>query len=363
MDRKKGGRPATGWRLRRKKGARFWCVRFTDPRTGRQRELSTGEEDKATAATTAARIYAAVLAGTYEPDRRSKPEALPERPLKPLVKEWLARVSGTLIAESTARTYLLYFRTHLEPFFKTLESVTADRCADYVVHRLRSVQPPTIRHELGALNALCEYAKWPIVMPRIPKRALGTPHKQGRRTPTEFSPAEAFAVFRRLPARDRYGQLCRLRYVLAYETGLRPKTLDVLSVPENYRRGADYLVLDRKDDKARDGRRVPLSRRARLILFWLTREGHTGAILGPRADHRVTLKRVAVEVLGPRGATFHPYDLRRMRITHLLEDTGNIPGVQHIVGHRRMSTTAFYVKPNERAARATLRLDERGRPR
>jgi hypothetical protein len=41
---------------------------------------------------------------------------------------------------------------------------------------------------------------------------------------------------------------------------------------------------------------------------------------------------------------------RSAGITHLLERTGNLPGVMYIAGHRLAATTSKYVRPSLRAA-------------
>lgn len=46
----------------------------------------------------------------------------------------------------------------------------------------------------------------------------------------------------------------RQRFVIAFETALRPETLDRLSVPEHYVRGAATLTITDEIDKARFGR-------------------------------------------------------------------------------------------------------------
>jgi len=54
-------------------------------------------------------------------------------------------------------------------------------------------------------------------------------------------------------------------------------------------------------------------------------------------------------VLTPeRGKRFAPYDLRHVRATHLLEETFNVAGVEHLLGH------AERVKAGETAAEWNL---------
>jgi hypothetical protein len=49
--------------------------------------------------------------------------------------------------------------------------------------------------------------------------------------------------------------------------------------------------------------------------------------------------------------------LRSARITHLLDRGANLPGVQHLAGHRQMSTTARYVRPSFRSALDALKVE------
>jgi len=51
----------------------------------------------------------------------------------------------------------------------------------------------------------------------------------------------------------------RARFVVAWETALRPQTIDQLRAPDDYRRGNASLLIRDEVDKNRFGREVPLS--------------------------------------------------------------------------------------------------------
>jgi len=80
-----------------------------------------------------------------------------------------------------------------------------------------------------------------------------------------------------------------------------------------------------------------------------------GLIFGHYDCWRV-VKQAAKAVLGARQAiTMSPYDFRHNRITHLLEQSGNLPGTQYLAGQRLATTTDKYSHPSLRAAEAVIR--------
>lgn len=221
------------------------------------------------------------------------------------------------------------------------------------------------RHsEEGALDAapvsdLCEeqgYVEHAPQLPALPTRALGTPlHQRRRGRTTEVSVEETRGLIDALPM---WSSPCnaapfpvKRRFVLAYETSLRPSTLDALSAPEHFTRGASALTITDEIDKARFGCEVPLSAEARAALDAVVPQ--SGLIFG-KHDYREQLKKAAEKALPPhKAATFAAYDLRHGRLTQLAE-TGNLPGLAHLAGHKRVSTTALYVRSTRRAAESVL---------
>lgn len=347
------GRPREGWTLRPPKpGRKYHTVRFTH--NGRQVEPSTGEADPVRAAERAAEIYAQATRGVAPVKRRRAPTALVGRALGEVGASWLSEVDGSLLDAETAKTYGLYLSTHLGPFFRTLDGVTTERTKEYLSERLRTVKGSTVRKELSCLRSLLAWAverkllqEAPIVA-SVPKRTPGTAHPQGRREHTELSPAEVLKLIAALPERSKHGWPVRARFVVAYETTLRPATIDALSVPEHYRKGSRYLRLEAEDDKGRFERHVPLSKAARDALDSICPED--GSIFGSH-DYRDQLEKAAKAALPKdKAATFFGYELRGAGITHLLERTGNMPGVQYLAGHKHTNTTAKYVRASLRAA-------------
>jgi integrase len=220
----------------------------------------------------------------------------------------------------------------------------------------------TVNKELSALRgflAWCEEQGYVDAAPLIakpPRRAAGTHFEKRRRgKPTEIEPEEACALVNRLPewsASPRVARFpVRARFAVAFETTLRPATLDQISVPEHYTLGSATLRITDPIDKARFGRELPLSLEARAALDAVLPE--RGLVFG-RHDYRDQLKKAACAMLDEHKAeTFAPYDLRHARLTQLAE-SGNLPGAAFLAGHKRVTTTAGYIRANRRAAERAL---------
>ena len=342
-------RPSEGWRFRdRKSSDECWSIRFSHD--GTQYSRGTGEVDKTRAAKEAERIYLSVVSGTEGKRRKQhSPEAC--RPLGEASSNWIAKqLASQVFGPDTAVTYADYFTRLFVPHFGSVEGINEDTIASLIQQRLARVVRATLDKELGCLRGFVASLSLPVAVATPPKKARGTPTTRKRvRRAVPLSPEDVASVIAALPEQDRRQRWVRPRYAVAYETSLRPHTLATLSVPENYRKGEAALRVS--VDKTGFFRDVPLSAKARAELDAICPE--RGLIFGP-ARHEKMLKRYAIKLLGPRGDTFQPYDLRRSRITHLLERSGNIPGVQWLAGHKKLETTAKYVQPSMRAAESVL---------
>ena len=76
-----------------------------------------------------------------------------------------------------------------------------------------------------------------------------------RGKPAELAREQVLAVINRLPEYSASKRVSpfpvRGRFVVAYETALRPATLDALCVPQHYTKGAASLTITDEIDKAR----------------------------------------------------------------------------------------------------------------
>lgn len=342
----------------------FYTVRFRWPPGGREYELSTGTADAQRAKEEAARLYAKTVA-TEVP--RPKQRAAGGDELERLVAQWLDEQRSTLDS-STVATYLGYAQGLWLPFFGGAQRLTTRRAEEYMRSRLTKVRAGSVRKELSALRGFVGWAsergKLPLVdIPGVPKRAVGTPYRKDgklmrRRAPSiPISPQEVEAILGHLPEWSSSKRVAkfpiRARFIVAYETGLRPELIDALSTPEHYQRGGAYLNITAALDKGRWSRRVPLSERALRELDAVCPV--QGLIFGAH-DYRPHLRKAAKTALPPdRSKLFNGAHFRSARATHWLDDGAPITGVQFLLGHVRLETTARYIRAGERAALDVLK--------
>jgi len=355
------GRTGTGWKIRQRAPGHAYSVRMWI--NGRESERSTGTSDPAEASREAARLYAAEVA--REPPKRIR-RRRGQLKLEELIAAWLVALQSTH-DPSTVETWELYANTHWLAHFEAVHNLTTAMSAAYMRARLLVVQGSTVTKELSALRqffAWCveagELSETPVV-PSVSKRTTGTIFAQRRRVSAiELSPEECEAIIAHLPewsASKRVAVFAiRARFLVGYETGLRPETLDLLEAPVHFRKKSSTITLTPAIDKNRLGREVPLSKRARKALDAICPDA--GPIFGAH-DYREHLKAAASAALPKeRADKFTGAHLRSARITHWLEQSQNLAGVQYLAGHRNANTTARYVRASLRAALEVVKLGD-----
>jgi integrase len=247
-----------------------------------------------------------------------------------------------------------------------IDAIDGPAIARLMSARLKKVTRKTLRKEFWALRA---FLTWLVdvaglldavpTFPKVPKRATGVRSGRQREKVVELSQPQVREILVALTDR------ARPRYTLMAETGLRPETIDSLSVPEHYKRGAKQLHITPDIDKNRFGRDLPLSPGARAVLDSVA--GKSGLIFERTA--RGNSKRyiedfkAAVEACGLPKETA-PYDLRHALGTHAVEASGgNLTGVAFLLGHLQVTTTNRYVHSSERSAEDVLASIARGSAR
>lgn len=355
-------RTAEGWRLVADPRTGIYNVRFT--LEGRRRTYSTGERDSGEAAKVATRIYAEAVSGRLAPGRARAPGSTES--LMVVAASWLASIEPKV----DKRTFDLYTDTyvgrHFAPFFGTLDRLTTASVDDYSSERLRKVTRETLKKELSALRRL---ARWAHVhghlaqMPEIEtpdRRVVGTSAPSSRKRQFLIFTADEIArVLGHLPERalnKRNGETfpVRARFVVAWETTLRPATLDKLRTPVDYRPGAEGLLIEGEDDKNRFRRDLPLSPEARAALDAVCPAD--GIIFG-KHDYRACLRRAAkaAGIDEYRANRISDYDFRHSRITYFGRVSDNLAGIMYMAGHKQPATTARYMRPQKDAAIEVLK--------
>ncbi len=361
------GRRPEGYRIVKRGG--MWTVRFRI--AGKRHEYSTGIEAPprakrpSEAATRAGeQIYAASLQGRQPVARRAKAPGAPEA-LADLFDAWLE--------ESTARKDTLdqyeVFSVQWLREWKLSSQLTDAPVNAYFKRRLREVTRKSVLNEQSAMRTFAKWAGLPLAIETIPKHVNGTAYGERRRTKApELSPAEIEGILRALPEWSGNGKRkngiypVRARFELMWETTLRPETIEKLSVPQHWSPGERVLRITKEIDKEAHDREVPLTERAVKALERVA-PAEGGVIFGKHKAWRY-LAPVASKVLpAGKAAIFTGQHFRSAAITRRLEESGNLPGVMFLAGHRHASTTSKYARPSFRAAEDALGLGVKARPK
>ncbi len=363
------GRPNEGWRiLWRGKGKVFAYVRFTHD--GQRHEISLGRSTPGEAARRGAAEYVRVVQGAVA-DQKA-PRGLPDEGLSLLLSRWLREgLAGTHETgpRSTQTTYGVYAGHFSAHFGATLAGMTPAKISGYARARLARVTRTTVQKELGALRGFVgwlveqEVLPEPLVIPPIPGKQPGTRTANARKPHGMAVPADLVERWlaelpERTPAPRRGAAKgcplpCRAYHRVLWETGLRPTTIEQLTVPENWKPGADTLRILDHQDKEGWGRAVPLSPAAVAALESVG--VHKGLLFGPH-DYRAHVPRSAAKAGWPEelAEAFAPYDLRHSRITHWLARGVPVVTVAFLVGHRDLTTTSRYAHGSLELAREAL---------
>jgi integrase len=352
------GRRAQGHTIKWKRGWAY--VHFTHAAHTYRLALCT--RDPQEAAARGAHEHAAVVAGRRQQVVASR-VAGALQPLDVLLAEWIAAQEGSL-DELTLKTLETYAR-HYIGFFKSLDRMTDATCADYGRSRLRCVIRKTAQKECSYLRGFLAWCKEqgalgeiPMVPP-LPKKATGTRSGKQRSKPVEITEEQGLAIIAHLPVVSKTidGRKWPIqdRFLVSWETALRPGTIENLSAPEHYQKGSTELVIDDPDDKARFGRTLPLSARARAALDRCVPEG--GGLLFGRHLFWKVLKHAAAKVLpADQAKRFAAYDFRHGRGTQLADEGASLTGIAYLMGHKQLTTTNRYLKPSRRAAERALAI-------
>jgi integrase len=231
------------------------------------------------------------------------------------------------------------------------------------------VKRKTVMKQLYALNGFLAWLVSQGMLVEVPAYAMPPKSSTGRaaREPIGTVPLSEEEGDRLVAALPEWSEKARKggtkwrvrdRMIVAWETALRPATLDAIEAPRDFTKGVPRLRIRDEDDKARFGRAVPLSPAAAQALDRSAPE--LGRIFGKVDSHNATdyLRAAAVAAGLPaeKAAKVKPYDLRHARLT-LLAESGNLVGVAFLAGHKAITTTNRYVHAHTVAAEQVLAFD------
>lgn len=224
-----------------------------------------------------------------------------------------------------------------------VEHATAQTISAYIGYlKSMGLANNSIQRNLSAIRSFYRFLQSQAVISSNPAAASRGP-KHKRRLPKVLDADQASQL---LNFEDMSAQTLRDKALLElfYGSGLRLSEVANLA-------GADVDLEQgtvRVTGKGGKTRVVPLGRVCIQVLRrwrdasgcsdWLF-PGRSGKSISPRTVQN-RLKRVAAQQLGDTG--LHPHMLRHSYATHLLESSGDLRGIQELLGHSDIATTQIY---------------------
>lgn len=210
-------------------------------------------------------------------------------------------------------------------------------------HR-RGLSPKSLQRRLSACRS---YFNWLLRHGRIaasPAAALRAP-KSPRKLPQVLDADEASRLVQ-VPTDVPLGLRDRALLELFYSSGLRLSELCGLRWRDLDLAGGLVTVLG----KGNKQRRVPVGSHARKALqAWRDERGADDAafVFPGRGDGPLSQRAVQVrmKLLARQQGMFknvHPHMLRHSFASHILESSGDLRGVQELLGHADIATTQIY---------------------
>ena len=209
-------------------------------------------------------------------------------------------------------------------------------------HR-RGLSPKSLQRRLSACRS---FYTWLLKHGRVaanPAAAIRAP-KAPRKLPQVLDPDEAKALVE-VPTDAPLGLRDRALLELFYSSGLRLSELCALRWRDLDLNDGLVTVLG----KGRKQRSVPLGSHARKALHeWRASTGATpDAPVFPGRNGPITPRAIQLRVrqLAQQQGLFkrvHPHLLRHSFASHILESSGDLRGVQELLGHADIATTQIY---------------------
>ena len=265
-------------------------------------------------------------------------------------REWMERFLFTLAQQRnySDRTVAAYGRD-VERFIEFFGNDPADANAQDILRFTAHLN----RHGLGnssisrCLSAVRSFYNFLLAQGRVPANpAAATVGPRAKRRLPKVLDTDQAAQLLNVTANDRQSLRDKVLLELFYGSGLRLSELANLKLTDLDTAQGMVKVLG----KGGKERRVPLGRRCISALSQWTQTlepqrnewlfpGRNGKSISPRTIQN-RLKKIAAVQLG--DDSLHPHMLRHTYATHLLESSGDLRGIQELLGHSDIATTQIY---------------------
>lgn len=207
--------------------------------------------------------------------------------------------------------------------------------------------PRSVQRRLSAVRSFCHFLIRERVLRSNPAVEIRAP-KAARKLPNTLD-ADQMARLLELPPGNIFVTRDRAIMELLYSSGLRLAELTGLNLTDLDLKDRTVQVLG----KGRKSRIVPVGRKAiEALEAWLRERGsirraHPVALFIARNGRRIGPRGVQKRVAGwaqrqGLGVHVHPHLFRHSFASHLLESSGELRGVQELLGHADIATTQIY---------------------
>jgi integrase/recombinase XerC len=267
--------------------------------------------------------------------------------LQPLSEQYLRHLS--VVRNCSTHTLSAYKReiAKFAQFLKKpLSEVTPQDVTAFISNlRHKDLSTKSIQRNLSAIRSFYTYLVDQEVISTNPASIAKSP-KVKRRLPKVLDTDQAARLldFQPTNAKEKRDKAI---IELLYGSGLRLMEVVGLSIQDIELQSGFVTVLG----KGNKTRQVPLGRLCITALKdWLLEHpaptasaalfpNKNGAPISPRTIQK-RLKDIAVIQLGDNS--LHPHMLRHSYATHMLESSGDLRGIQELLGHNDISTTQIY---------------------
>lgn len=285
----------------------------------------------------------------------------PSIPVPAMVKEYLEYLEGE---RRSSRHTLVNYQIDLRHWLKFLftqksSAPILDRMTDlkllrdFVAHEMKQYERTTVSRRLSVIKGFLKFLHREDYIKKNVAKLISLP-KPHEKLPTVLKPEQVIQLIDNIPTDRLPDKRMRAIVELLYSTGIRVSELIGLTYEKVDLRNGFIRVFG----KGSKERVVPIGRHCQVALRdymdsvpSMQKHGvETPLFLNSRGGRftvrstQRSLRRFAIEILGPVGAKVTPHTLRHSCATHLLSGGAGLREIQELLGHRSLVTTQKYTQ-------------------